>query len=99
MKLFKNDIPHDKRVAKIAFKLGLSENIVEETLNIMYSYIRNKFENVQIPDEDVLMSEEEFNKVFPVINIPKLGWFRPSYGKYKHTMQSKLNKKSNGKNK
>lgn len=90
MKLFKNNIFHDKRVEKIAYKLDIPENQIEETLELMYGYIRNKFETVEVEDEDVIMDEDKFNDTFPTIHIPSLGYFRPSYRKYKHQIKNKL---------
>lgn len=91
MKLFKSNFHHNARVEKVSFKLNIQEHIVEETLDIMYDYIRSKLEAVDI-DETVIMTEEEFNKAFPVISIPSLGYIRPSYKKYKHIMKNKIKK-------
>lgn len=97
LKLFKNNIQHDKRVEKVAYKLDIDEYIVDEVLDIMYDYIRLKLESVELEDETKILTEEEFNDMFPTINIPSLGWISPSYAKYKHVMKNKL--KKNGKNK
>lgn len=94
MKLFKSNYHHSKRVEKVSFKTDIKEHIVEEALDLMYGYIRGKFDNVDI-DKDSLMSEEAFIKEFPVICVPSLGYFKPSYGKYKHIIKNK-NKKKNG---
>ena len=91
MKLFKSNFHHNARVEKVSFKLNIPEDIVEETLDIMYEYIRGKLNSVQI-DENVIMSEEEFNQSFPIMSIPSLGYIRPSYKKYKHIMKNKIKK-------
>tara|TARA_R110000772_G_scaffold23035_2_gene62006 strand:- start:17 stop:310 length:294 start_codon:yes stop_codon:yes gene_type:complete len=90
MKLFKNNIFHDKRVEEISYKLDIPENQIEEALDLMYGYIKNKFESVVVEDEDVIMEEEEFNKTFPTIHIPSLGYFKPNYRRYKHQIKNKL---------
>lgn len=91
MKIFKSNIQHDKRVEKIAFKTNIKPEVVEETLGLMYGYIRDKFDGVDINKEEIL-SEEEFNKAFPIICIPSLGFFKPVYGKYINIMKNKLKK-------
>lgn len=91
MKLFKSNYHHNNRVEKIAFKTGIEAHVVEETLDIMYDYIRGKLDNVEV-DKKRMMEEEEFNQTFPVIAIPSLGYIRPSYKKYKHMMKNKLKK-------
>lgn len=92
MKLFKNNIQHDKRIEKIAYKTNIDEAIVEEVISLMYSYIKDKLQSVELEDEDTILTKEEFEKIFPIINIPSLGWIKPSYGKYKHVMKNKKKK-------
>ena len=96
MKLFRDNIHHEQRVKKLSFKLDIKEEIIEETLDIMYSYIRSKLEAVEIEDPLEIMSEEEFNETFPCIQIPKLGYIKPSYKKYVHLVKNvrKNHKKS-----
>lgn len=91
MKLFKTNYHHNARVEKVSHKLNIEEHIVEETLDIMYDYIRTKLDSVEI-DKDSLMEEKEFTEKFPVICVPSLGFIRPSYKKYKHIMKHKLKK-------
>lgn len=95
MKLFRDNIHHEKRVQKLAYKLNIPEHVIEETLDIMYTYIRNKLDSVEVPDETSIMTEEEFDKLFPCIAIPKLGYIKPSYKKYLYVMKNKYGKKSN----
>lgn len=97
MKLFRSNINHENRVKKVSKELNIDEAIIEETLDIMYTYIRNKLESVELEDPDAMLVEEEFNKIFPTICIPSLGFITPSYKKYKHVMKNK--NKKNEKNK
>lgn len=97
MKLFRDNIFHENRVKKISYELDISEDIVEETVGIMYDYIRLKLDNIKVEDENVLMNEEEFDKTFPTIHIPNLGYFKPNYRKYKHMMKHKLKHAKNRK--
>lgn len=92
MKLFRDNIHHDNRVKKLAYKLNIPEEIIEETLDLMYGYIRDKLQSVEVEDETVVMTEEEFDKHFPCIIIPSLGFIKPSYKKYIHVMKNKYGK-------
>lgn len=92
LKLLRNNIYHTKRVEEIAYRLDIKEEIVEETISLMYEYIKLKLEEVDI-DEDKILTEEEFNKNFPTIHIPSLGYIQPSYKKYLHIMNSVQKKK------
>lgn len=97
MKIFKNNIYHTKRVEKVSHKLDIPENVIEETLDIMYGYIKDKIEAVEV-DEDTIMDEDEFNNKFPIIHIPSLGYLRPSYRKYRHVMKAKKRNENKPKN-
>lgn len=92
MRLYKDNLAHRKRVSKIAHEQALEEAVVEEVLDLMYSYIRKKYSEITA-DRDRLMDKEEFDRTFPSFRIPKLGYFRPSYRRYLN-----INKKKNGKN-
>jgi hypothetical protein len=91
MKLFKNNYKHHNRVEKVSFKTGVEPQVVEEVLDTMYGYIREKLDGVDI-DPAELMDEEEFDNKFPTIRIPSLGFIRPSYKKYRHMMKNKFKK-------
>ena len=97
MKIFKNNIYHDKRVEYIGYKLNIQEEIIEEVLDLMYGYIKERIERVELKEDDIL-SKEEFEEKFPVIHIPSLGYLKPSYRKYKHIIKSK-NKNAKNKSK
>lgn len=92
MKLFRDNIHHEKRVAKISHKLDIPEHVIEETLDIMYQYIRDKLTAAEPEDKTKIMTEEEFNETFPIIAIPKLGYIAPSYDKYLYIMKNKYGK-------
>ena len=96
-KLFKDNIHHTKRVTKVSRNLDIDEDIIEETLDIMYDYIRMKLMAVEVKDENTIMTKEEFDKTFPTIAIPKMGTIAPSYKKYLHVMK-KIIKRNESKN-
>lgn len=76
------DPGHLRRVKKVAYKLNLPEEVIEETLRLTSEYIKDKISKVEV-SEEVLMTEEEFKKQLPIIKIPSMGYLKPSYHKYK----------------
>lgn len=87
MKLFRDNIFHEDRIKKLSYELNHKEDVIEEAISIMYDYIRLKLTEVVVEDESTMMTEEEFDKTFPTIHIPSLGYIKPSYKKYVHMMK------------
>lgn len=81
--LSNKDQGHLKRVKKVAYKLNLPEEAIEETLFYMSEYIKKKISEVVVSN-DIMMTKEEFEERLPIIKIPHMGYMRPSYYKYKH---------------
>jgi len=81
--MYSNQDPaHIKRVKKTAYKLNLPEEVIELTLFYTSEYIKKKISSIE-HDYDNMLTEEEFNKLFPIIKIPYLGYLRPHYWKYR----------------
>lgn len=95
MKLFRSNIHHENRVKKLSFKLNQPEHVIEEVLDIMYGYIRNKLESVKLKDKSKVLTKEEFEEIFPTFTIPKLGFINPSYKKYLYMMKNVKRKQDN----
>lgn len=76
----------------MSYKLNIKESIIEEVLDLMYEYIKDKIEKVET-EEGKLLTKEEFEDMFPIIHIPSLGYLKPSFRRYKHIMKNK-NKKN-----
>lgn len=81
--LSREDQGHLRRVRKVAYKLNLPEEVIEQTLNLMSEYIKEKISKVVV-SKDIMMTQEEFEEKLPVIKIPHMGYMKPSYYKYKH---------------
>lgn len=90
--LSNQDPGHLKRVKKVAYKLNMPEELIEEALHLTSEYIKNKIGDIDLP-EDHNLSEEEFNQLFPTLKLFGLGYLKPSYRKYKHINKHKENKK------
>jgi len=86
--LSKEDQGHIKRVKKVAYKLNLPEELIEQALHYTSEYIKNKIGNIELPESHDL-TEEEFNTLFPSIKVFTLGYLKPSYRKYKHINKHK----------
>jgi hypothetical protein len=91
--LSKNDPAHNKRLKQVSYKLNIPEDVIELALHYSSEYIKNK---IAEPETDVenLISEEEFDKKYPIIKIPYLGYLKPNYFKYK-AIQTKQKSKRN----
>lgn len=81
----------EKRISRVAFELGIPEDMVKNTVNLLFKYIKNKVEGPVLKGESNL-SEEEFNKLVPIVKIPALGMLTPSYAKYQYIKRAELNK-------
>jgi hypothetical protein len=91
-----DDLCHKKRIAKVAYKLNIPEEVINLALTYTSEYIKEKISKVNL-DPDVLISEEEFNERFPIINIPSLGWLKPNYMAYKKIHNKSITKRRNAK--
>ena len=78
-----NDFKHKNRVKHISYKLGIPKDAVETILSLKSEYIKKKISQVEL-DNSKLLSEEDFNDLFPVIKINPIGYLKPNYQKYKH---------------
>lgn len=80
-----------KRISKVSFELGIPEDIIEKSLEIMFGYIKQNMEKADLKQQD-LLSEEEFNKQVPTIKIPHLGYLVPNYKLYTVIKKRQINK-------
>lgn len=85
----------EKRISRVSLETGVPEDIVRESINIMFKYIRAKIEEPVLIGADIL-SSEDFSKKVPIMKIPGLGFLVPSYGRY---TRIKSNEKLKPKNK
>jgi hypothetical protein len=71
----------EKRISKVSFDLGIPEDIVKESLDVLFRFIKAKIEQPDLKTQE-LLSEEEFKSQVPIIKIPHLGFIVPSYKVY-----------------
>jgi len=79
----------EKRISKVSYETGIPEDVVKESIDIMFRYIRSKIEAPELLGTDTL-SSEDFGKQVPIMKIPGLGFMVPNYKKY---LRIKLNEK------
>lgn len=94
------DPGHIRRLKKVSYLTNVPEEIIEEALSLCSEYIKNKISQVDtdsIRDKE-LLTEDEFNKLFPIIKFPSIGYLKPNYRKYKIIEKNKRAKiEKNGK--
>ncbi len=90
--LSSQDRDHIARVKKVAYDLNIPEEVIELALSYTSEYIKKKISAIEIDKENII-SEEEFNKRYPIIKLPgSVGYLKPSYRKYKYINSKKENK-------
>lgn len=72
---------HNERVAEIQSITGRSPKEINIVLDLFYQGVYDKLSK-PIDHNDELLSEEELNKKFKSLIIPRLGTFRVNYKKY-----------------
>lgn len=86
----------EKRIARVSHETGIPEDIVQESINIMFKYIRGKIESPVLIGAEPL-SSEDFAKKVPIMKIPGLGFMVPSYRRYLKIKENESKKPKNRK--
>jgi len=81
----------EKKLAKISYELGIPEYVVEQSINVMFKYMKAKIELPQLAG-NVILSSEDFSKNVPILKIPGLGFMVPNYKKYLHLKANEIKK-------
>jgi len=81
----------EKRISKVSFELNVPEDIVKNSIDILFSFMKEKIELVDLKNNE-LLSEEEFKKKVPIVKIPHLGFMVPSYKAYASMKKNQENK-------
>lgn len=81
----------EKKITKISFELGVPESVIEESINVLFKYMKAKIEAPQLTGTEIL-SSEDFSKNVPILKIPGLGFMVPNYKKYLCIKASELKK-------
>jgi hypothetical protein len=71
----------EKKITKVSFELGVPESVVEESISVLFKYMKGKIEEPQLAG-DAILSSEDFSKNVPILKIPGLGFMVPNYKKY-----------------
>jgi len=79
--LSREELNHIKRVKEVSYKLNLPEELIELSLHYTSEYIKDKIGSVTY-DKSKELTKEDFNNMFPIINLPYIGYLKPSYYKY-----------------
>lgn len=84
---------HRRRIAEIAELTGRPQREIEEVISLFYEGVKVKLTPKPVCSS-VTLSEEEFNKHFKSLIIPRLGTYVPNYKKYlsskKHLNNEKI---------
>lgn len=67
-------------LAAVSVKLGLPKTFVTKVYKAYWRAVREHIESLPLKEE---MSEEEFKRLKPNVNIPSLGKFYVTFEKYK----------------
>lgn len=71
---------YDEIVAKVAEDNGLSKSLVNKTYRAYWKVIREYITSLPLKDD---MTDDEFNKLKPNINIPSIGKFNVTIERYR----------------
>lgn len=73
---------YEEMVSKVADSTGLSKALVNRTYKTYWRTIKEYIESLPLKKD---LTEEEFTKLKPNVNIPSIGKFYVTLGGYKRT--------------
>lgn len=73
---------YEEIVKKVSEELQLPERLVERTYKAYWRSIKEHITSLPLKDN---LTEEEFGKLQPNVNIPSIGKLNVTYDKYKRT--------------
>lgn len=76
---------YDDIVTKIALELNLSEDLVERTYKAYWKVLKEHITSLPLKQD---LSEEEFLKLRPNVNIPSIGKMTVTLDRYKKMKKS-----------
>lgn len=88
---YRTDKQHQRRIKKVAYDTAVDKKIISDIIDLGYEFIKSKVEK-NVISEDVELTEEEFNKLLPIIKVPTIGYFKPNYYRYKKIQEYKKRK-------
>jgi hypothetical protein len=75
---------YEEIVAKVSEDTGLSRKLVDRTYKSYWRAVREHIKSLPLKED---LSEEEFNKLKPCVNIPSIGKLYVTYDRYKKIRQ------------
>lgn len=75
---------YEEIVAKVSEDTGLSRKLVDRTYKSYWRAVREHIKSLPLKED---LSEEEFNKLKPSVNIPSIGKLYVTYDRYKKIRQ------------
>lgn len=75
---------YEEIVAKVSEDTGLSRKLVDRTYKSYWKAVREHIKSLPLKED---LSEEEFNKLRPCVNIPSIGKLYVTYDRYKKIRQ------------
>ena len=75
---------YEEIVAKVSEDTGLSRKLVDRTYKSYWRAVREHIKSLPLKED---LSEEEFNKLRPCVNIPSIGKLYVTYDRYKKIRQ------------
>ena len=75
---------YEEIVAKVSEDTGLSRKLVDRTYKSYWRAVREHIKSLPLKED---LSEEEFNKLKPCVNIPSIGKLYVTYDRYRKIRQ------------
>lgn len=78
---------YERVIAKVADTVGLDKDLINKIYKAYWKAVREHIEGLPLKED---LSEEDFNKLRPNVNIPSLGKLYVTYDRYKRIKKQNL---------
>ena len=78
---------YERVIAKVADTVGLDKDLVNKIYRAYWKAVKEHIEELPLKED---LSEEDFNKLRPNVNIPSLGKLYVTYDRYKRIKKQNL---------
>jgi len=78
---------YERVIAKVADTVGLDKDLVNKVYRAYWKAVKEHIEELPLKED---LSEEDFNKLRPNVNIPSLGKLYVTYDRYKRIKKQNL---------
>lgn len=86
----------DEIIAKVSVELGLPKRIVDRAYRAYWKAVREHITSLPLKED---LTDEEFSKLQPNVNIPSIGKLHVTLDRYKSMKKAYNNRKKQGKKK